>query len=127
MKPSTETMRSGRRKPPSFAMEGRRTASHSVHGRLVLTGEAGDEALAAPQLAIVAVHLSLRDNEGSLVIVGVEPFAGCDLPDPVEAVKPVSCHFFQPEIAYRRSGFRRPERIVSVKVSWRKSANNPRF
>ena len=65
---------------------------------LVLSGlapkvQARDQARALPQLAAVSVHLLFRDLDGGFIVVRFNPFRGHDLLGPVEAVKPVTCHF----------------------------------
>jgi len=54
--------------------------------------DAGDEAPAVPELAVVPVHHFLRDLDRGLVVVCFKPLARRDLIDPVEAIKPVVCH-----------------------------------
>jgi hypothetical protein len=56
----------------------------------------GDKARALPELAIMPVHLFRRDVDRRLVVVSFNPFGGRDLIDPIEAVKPVTCHVSKP-------------------------------
>jgi hypothetical protein len=58
-------------------------------------GDAGDAPRALPQLAVHSVHHFLRRRDRGLVVVGFEPFAGRDLIDPVEAIKPVVRHAYK--------------------------------
>lgn len=53
---------------------------------------ARDQTPTLPQFAVVPVHHTFRDLDRGLVILGFDPFAGRDLIDPVEAIKPVTCH-----------------------------------
>jgi hypothetical protein len=66
-------------------------------------GDAGDAPRALPQLAVHSVHHFLRRRDRGLVVVGFEPFAGRDLVDRIETVKPVSCHPYKPEFCCRGS------------------------
>ena len=59
--------------------------------------DARDEAAPLPELAIMPVQFFPSDLDRGLVVVSFDPFAGRDFPDPVEAIKPVACHFSKPE------------------------------
>ena len=77
-----------------------------------------DEPAALPQLAIVPVHQCLRDLDRGLVVLGFEPLAGRDLIDPVEAIKPVACHFGNPNAYVAEATLSPPERRSRDLVSW---------
>jgi hypothetical protein len=51
----------------------------------------------------VPVHHPCRDFDCGLVILGVKPLAGRDSIDPVEPIKPVTCHTSEPEYLRREN------------------------
>ena len=99
---------------------GRRAPGRGAEGRsrlasaLPLMRDARDEPRALPELAIVPVHLRLRDLDRVPVILGFEPFAGRDLIDPVQAIKPVVHHAQNPVFLTAKRPFRGPNEARAI-------------
>src|SRR3954451_17577276 len=96
-------------------MNGRpRRSSGFTRLRLCLAPEVepGNETLAVPHLAFVAVVPFARDRDRAVVVVRFDPFGGRDLVRPVEAVNSVVCHLFTPCFpSAARSGVSDEERV----------------